>query len=283
MNVELNGQSIYYEIEGDTGTPVLLVMGFGMSGQAWLPQVKELQQHHRVLWFDNRGIGRSEISKTPYRLTDLANDTKNLLDHVGWEKVHLVGVSMGGMIAQQLAVTHPSRIKSLSLIATLPTLRLGLRKRKREYAPSPKGLFFFLKANLSKGEKRLATLRRLLFSQQYIERSEGDHGFNSGSMEAFAVPADRWTLKNQLQGILTFDQRDKLPGLKDTPTLILRPEEDLLVSPKNSDLLHHLIPDSRLISFPLAGHGLTQECSTAVNQVLLEHFAGADGQSDSFE
>lgn len=280
MNIELNNQSLYYQIEGDEGTPVVLVMGFGMSGQAWLPQIEGLKEKHRVLWFDNRGIGRSEISKTAYRLPDLANDTKNLMDHVGWESVHLVGVSMGGMIAQQLAVTHPSRVKSLSLIATLPRLRLGLRRTSRQYAPSRKGLFYFLRANLTRGEKRLATLRRLLFSRRYIESSQGEHGFSEGSMEAFAVPADRWTLKNQLQGILTFDLRDKLHALKDIPTVVLRPEGDLLVDPKNSDLIHQLIPGSRLISFPLAGHGLTQECAPAVNQVLLEHFAAADRLSN---
>jgi pimeloyl-ACP methyl ester carboxylesterase len=276
LRVDLNGQSVYFETCGTAGSPVLLIMGFGVSGRAWTPQVNTLKNHHRVTWFDNRGVGDSSISENPYDFRDLAGDARKLMEHLGWRRAHIVGVSMGGMIAQEFALTYPSRVQSLSLIATLPCLTLKLSKAHRKYAPSAKGLYFFVRANQSRGDVRLDCLRKLLFSEQFLENHNGEENFSENSMESFAVPADGWTLWNQMKGILKCDHRDLLGTLGNIPTVILRPEGDLLVAPKNSDLLHELIPDSKLVSFPLAGHGLTQECAEAVNRVLLDHFASAD-------
>jgi pimeloyl-ACP methyl ester carboxylesterase len=281
VHVDLNGQTIYYETSGDKGTPILFIMGFGVSGQAWTPQINCLKEHHQVVWFDNRGVGRSAISAAPYGLVDLAGDARKLIEHLGWKKVHVVGVSMGGIIAQQFAFSYPSYVQSLSLIATLPFLSLKPSKLERQYAPSKRGLYYFIRANTLKGEKRLECLRHLLFSDSYLKRSTGEENFSEESMESFAVPADRWTLWNQLKGILRFDNRDRLHILEKFPTVILRPEGDLLVSPRNSDLLHSLIPGSKLVSFPLAGHGLIQECADSVNEALLDHFVDADNRASA--
>ena len=85
---------IFYKSSGE-GTPVLLVMGFGMSSNAWAPQVRDLEKHHRVIRFDNRGVARSGRVTAPYRLMDLARDAIGVLDVEGIERAHVVGVSMG--------------------------------------------------------------------------------------------------------------------------------------------------------------------------------------------
>ena len=270
MHVTLRGQKIWYETSGETGTPVVLVMGFGISGRAWAPQVRTLEKHHRVVIYDNRGIGESETSHTPYGFGDLADDTVALMDHLGYETAHVAGVSMGGMISQHIAIRHPDRVKSLSLIATHPGGAVHWT------VPGLKGLSLFVRANTSHGDVRIEALRHLLYTPDYRENARPEDDFEGDSMEVFAVPADQTTRMNQLKAILKHDVTRQLKTLK-MPTLVVRPDQDLLVRPVNSDRIHKLVPGSKLLSFAGAGHGVTHQCAAELNQHLLTHFALADG------
>ena len=110
-----------YERAGDAGSKVLLVMGFGFPGAAWRAQIDGLSSQHQVCAFDNVGTGTSEpVTKSTTTMDALAADAFRMLDALGWEKAHVIGVSMGGMIAQHMAAAHPERLHSLSLIATSP-------------------------------------------------------------------------------------------------------------------------------------------------------------------
>lgn len=268
MHVTLRDHKLWYQVEGTQGSPVLLIMGFGISGRAWAPQVRSLKERHRVVIFDNRGIGKSESSKVAYGFRELADDSAALIDHLGFSSAHVVGVSMGGMIAQQLALRHSARVKSLTLIATLPGGSL------RHTLPNPTGLARFLYANISRGPKRLAALQRLLYSKSYRDQQKPTVDFSQDSMEVFAVPANTTTRLNQLRAILRHDVTAELGGLR-TPTLVVRPDQDILVRPANSDRIHAMIPGSRLLRLD-AGHGVTHQCAEEVNAALLEHFASAD-------
>jgi 3-oxoadipate enol-lactonase len=111
---------IYYEIHGQ-GEPLLLIMGLGGHTLDWgcvLPQ--QLSRYYRVLMFDNRGAGRSQQPSGPYSIAQMAWDTSSLMDRLGVEKAHVFGVSMGGMIAQQLAIDQPQRVTKLVLGCTSP-------------------------------------------------------------------------------------------------------------------------------------------------------------------
>jgi pimeloyl-ACP methyl ester carboxylesterase len=272
MHVELNDHRIWYEVEGE-GTPVILVMGFGISGRAWAPQVRALRQRHQVVIFDNRGIGDSESSKTPYDFGHLADDTVALADHLGFERAHFVGVSMGGMVCQHVAVRHPTRVRSLSLIATHPG------GRPHHLVPTLRGLRLFARANTSAGAKRIEALRRLLYTDGFGANAP-EHDYSADSMEVFAVPADTVTRVNQVKAILKHDVTRALPSLR-APTLVVRPGADLLVRPRNSDRIFDLVPEARMLRLDRAGHGVTHQCADDVNAALLQHFDRADASSAS--
>jgi 3-oxoadipate enol-lactonase len=275
VKITINDHEHWYDVTGEgDGTPVLLIMGFGMSGQAWRPQVKGLMPHRKVAIYDNRGIGETETSKHPYGFSDLARDARALLDHLGWERAHVAGVSMGGMIAQHLALAAPERLRSLTLIATHPGGSV------RHTIPTRRGLRLFLRANTSKGETRFEALRHLLYTPGYLEEADPESDFGEDAMERFAVPADRTTLKSQLRAILKHDTTRHLHRLNAIPTLVVRPGGDLLVPPRNSDRLHRLIPGSRMFSIADAGHGVTHECADEVNEQMLRHMDAAERDDD---
>ncbi len=269
MWTEIGGRRTFFETSGDRGTPVLLVMGFGISGRAWAPQVRELEQQHRVAFFDNRGIGETEPSSTPYLLDDLADDSMRLLDILGWDNAHVVGVSMGGMISQHIGLRHKDRVRSLTLIATHPG---GSPHR---WFPTARGLRLFLRANTSAGDVRISSLRNLLYTDEFVDNPALDD-FPEDSIEMFAVPADRRTLMYQLRAIFRHQPGRRLAQLQDVPTLIVRPDQDKLVRPTASDHLHKLIPGSVLLGIQRGGHGVTHERAGLVNKHLLAHFAEAD-------
>ena len=119
MLAQTDGAQLHYEIAGK-GDPVLLIMGLGMASTAWWRTVPVLAKRLRVITFDNRGAGRSDAPRGPYTLAQLAADAVAVLDAAGEERAHVYGFSLGGMIAQELALRHPERVSKLVLGATTP-------------------------------------------------------------------------------------------------------------------------------------------------------------------
>src|SRR5678816_4531102 len=111
------GVAICYELAGQ-GPPVLLIQGVGVVGEGWRPQVDALKQRFQMLIFDNRGIGKSVPCTGPISIEAMAQDARAIMDAAGWDSAHVVGHSMGGVIAQQLALDCPQRVRSLSLLCT---------------------------------------------------------------------------------------------------------------------------------------------------------------------
>jgi len=111
------GVALHYERHGDAGDPLLLVMGLGGSLDFWEFQTPVLARHHRVCVYDNRGIGHSDKPAGPYDVRTLADDAVAILDACGFDRAHVVGLSMGGMIAQDLAIRHSDRVGALVLAA----------------------------------------------------------------------------------------------------------------------------------------------------------------------
>jgi len=113
----INGISINYSVEGK-GEPLFLIMGFSGSKMAWYFQRRAFRKHFQVVTFDNRGVGESGKPAGPYSMQMFVDDTVGLMDHLGIEKAHILGVSMGGMIAQHIAISHPERVRKLVLGCT---------------------------------------------------------------------------------------------------------------------------------------------------------------------
>ncbi len=109
---------INYETYGNKGPPLIMILGLGQDMATWGLQISELSSHFKLIVFDNRDSGKSSLCKENYSTEDMAQDTIGLMDHLGIERAHLLGTSMGGMIAQQVAIKAPERVNSLILAGT---------------------------------------------------------------------------------------------------------------------------------------------------------------------
>jgi pimeloyl-ACP methyl ester carboxylesterase len=267
--VELPDARVHYASAGHAGSPVLLVMGFGVPGRMWLNQIESFSRRHRVAWFDNAGAGETTRSRRrPPSMRDLGRHAVAVLDALGWEHAHIVGVSMGGMIAQEVALGWRSRVKSLSLIATHAG---GLRN----LSPPPASLLAFARAFLGPRAHRARVLEGLIFPDEYlrgVDVAPLRHALRDHVVSA-APARDRL---HQIAAIMGHRTARRLPALEGTPTLVVKASRDRLVRPAEHHRLHRLIPGSRLVEFEDAGHAILHQCAGRLNDVLLDHFARAD-------
>src|SRR5258706_4637914 len=119
FTISSDGARIHYEVHG-SGDPVLLIMGLGSNAYGWHRTIPWLAERYQVIAFDNRGVGRSDVPGGAYTITQMAVDAVAVLDAVGHETAHVVGASLGGMIAQRVGLAHPRRVRSLTLVCTTP-------------------------------------------------------------------------------------------------------------------------------------------------------------------
>lgn len=268
MRIKLSDVVFHVETFGELGSPVLLVMGLGMPGRAWKNQVPDLARHHRVAWFDHRGSGKTEARPGLWSMDLFARDCVTLMDHLGWVDAHVVGVSMGGMIAQHVALKYRERVRSLSLIATHAG---GFRGRM----PTGAGLWRFVSANGASVDKRLNHLMSLLFPDDAFDESERARVKEGLLQDLVDRQPVRYRL-SQLVAVLRHDMRARLSELGGVPTLVAKPGRDILVRPEECTRLANNIPGAKLVEFPNAGHGIIRQEAPALNQELLRHFAAAD-------
>jgi pimeloyl-ACP methyl ester carboxylesterase len=259
---------VAYTLEGNEGPPVLLIMGFGMRGGVWRPQIDALREDHRVVFYDHLGLGDSDPAPPVQSMRKMAADAERVLDALSWPDAHVVGVSMGGMIAQELALTAPGRVRSLTLIATHAG---GIRAA----LPRVEGLARFVEANVARGpEKRVEALKKLLYTPDFLERVDVVK-LDRRIADMAGVRAPRATLAGHLRAVLRHRTRTRLPALR-MPTMVVRPGRDLLIHPKNGDVIARAIPGARLVRFDDAGHGVTFQCAQELNAELSRHIEAAE-------
>lgn len=258
---------IAYQAHGASGPPVLLVMGMGMRGTLWRPQVDDLAADHRVATYDHRGVGASEPPAGAFRMRDMAFDALRVAGALGWQRFHLVGVSMGGMVAQEVALAAPERVASLSLLATHPGGPGGL-------VPTGLGLRHFAEALLGPRARRVPAMERLLYPDEFLATVDrADLARRLG--EQAAEPAPRRVILLQLAAIAAFDARRRL-GEITSPTLVVKPARDALVRPGHADVLARGIPGARLHTFHDAGHGVAFQHAGSVSALIRAHVATAE-------
>jgi pimeloyl-ACP methyl ester carboxylesterase len=267
--VDLPHARIHYDSTGERGTPVLLIMGFGVPGHMWLNQIPALAARHRVAWFDNAGAGRTERrARGYYSMAELGRDAVAVLDALGWDDAHVVGASMGGMIAQHMALERPGRVRSLSLVVTHPG---GLRHA----VPPLSSLALFLGGFLGPRRLRPRALERLIFPDEYLAGADVLRLRTAMKEHVVAAAPARQRLA-QLAAVLGHRAGPRLSALADKPVLVVKAGKDRLVRPQASDQLHARIPGSTLVEFADAGHALLHQCADRLNQALLAHFASVD-------
>ncbi|MCX7822416.1 MAG: alpha/beta hydrolase [Syntrophobacterales bacterium] len=251
---------IYYEISG-YGRPLLFISGLSGGSWSWYKQRPFFEAFYRVITFDNRGAGRSWMPPGPYTMEQMAEDTLALLDHLAIEKVHVVGISMGGMIAQQLAATHPNRLSALVLGCT----HCG---KKRRIPPSPEVLSRLTNQEGLSAEEIVEKNIPLLFGNKCrSEHPEIVEEYKRNTLSSPLQPLEAF--QAQIAAINKFDVCSILDRIT-CPVLVITGKDDILVPPENSKILVELIPYARLVELEEVGHLLHLEAYDTFNRIVRE-------------
>ncbi|WP_053227361.1 alpha/beta fold hydrolase [Solirubrobacter soli] len=247
---------LYWESTGE-GEPVLLVMGLGLSGGAWWRTVDTLSQRFRVITFDNRGVGRSRGLTPAYTTEALADDAVAVLDALAIEQANIYGLSLGGMVAQQIALRHPRRVRSLVLGATTP----GGRKAK--LADEEVMNFFSTRGNLSREEAAWASV-----AYNYSRRCRDEHSDRIAEdiRRRLEYEFDEAAYQAQMMAAAMHNCTSRL-GRIGMPALVIHGEEDRVVPVANAHLIASRLPQGRLHLLEGAGHLYTTEAPEADAEV----------------
>ncbi len=256
----LNGIDLHYRIEGDGERTMVLVNGLADDLESWAAQVPAfLGAGYRVLRFDNRGIGKSDRPPGPYTTALMAADAKALVDHLGLSRVHMLGVSMGGMIAQEYALAYGGDLASLALACTYA-------------APGPFcSRMFALWADMAPAMGVPAVMRDVTlwaFTQEFFEAG----GTPLADVEAGMAVLEQElpAYLSQLHAIQVHDTEARLGSLA-VPTLVLAGEVDLLIPVRLSRKLCDAIPGADWATAP-GGHAFLWEYPDAFNAAVLSFF-----------
>lgn len=257
---EINGINIYYREYG-AGEPLLMIMGLSANADWWGDRfIKRFAELYHVVAYDNRGAGRSGKPEGPYPIPLMASDAIGLMDHLGWDSAHIMGASMGGMIAQEIALEYPDRVRRLVLLCT----NCG-GKEQVLAAPEVYNLLHTPREGLSDEDMARLSLP-LLFPQRYIE--ENPQLMEEIVKNYLIAPIEPKCFVWQITGVSTWSSHSRLADLRH-PTLIAAGSEDVLIPPENSRILAEAIPDSRLVEMEGTGHGFQAMCPDRLAEEVL--------------
>jgi 3-oxoadipate enol-lactonase len=243
QKARINGVEVAYDLRG-AGTPIVMIHGAQGDQTMFSNFAPGFARDYQVLTFDQRGSGLSEKPHGDYSIAQLADDTAALMDHVGFATAHIIGVSMGGMIALEFALRHPRRVRSLVLGCTTPggpkAIRIGGDAFTAAYSSQPMS-----------SEERGRALAEAAFTKGYLERHPE---IIPAMIEARRErPLDPIALEGRLKAAMRHDVYDRL-GQITCPTLVITGKDDALISWENSRLLAERIPAAKLVLLEPAGH-----------------------------
>lgn len=258
--VDRDGATIWWEAEG-SGPPVLLIMGLGYPGDMWYRLVARLAPRFRTIRFDNRGVGRTGVPAGPYPVAVMAADALAVLAAAGEPAAHVVGASMGGLIAQELAITAPERVRSLVLLCTHPGL-------PHATMPEPEALALVAaRASMTPEEAAEASVPFVYAPGTPRPRIEEDFAVRA------QLPTDPAGYAYQAAGSAPFDRYDDL-GRIVAPTLVVHGTDDRLVPAGNAKILADAIPGAQLALIEGASHILFTDQEEQVGDLLLGFLHG---------
>ena len=264
--VRIPAAELHYE-RGGSGEPLLLIQGMSGTHVAWgEPFLQSLREHFDVIAFDNRGIGLSAPVDGPFTIAEMAADTTALMGELGLESAHVVGISMGGMIAQELALAHPERVRTLTLGCTYcggPGSQLMPEENARK-----------LMQGMASGDREKAIRASYEVNLSPAFRAE-EARFAAFHEMATSVPAARETIQLQIQAIFGHDTSGRLGGIS-KPTLAIHGTLDGVLPYPNGELVASLIPGARLETLEGVGHMFWWEQPELAAELIREHALAAD-------
>ena len=259
--VRVGDIDVYYEVHGD-GFPLLMIMGLSANIDWWDPRlIQETSKRYKTVIFDNRGAGQTDKPKVAYTIGMFADDTAGLMDALKIKRAHILGISMGGMIAQEFALNHPEKVEKLVLCSTTcgasssvqPSAQVvGLLMRPREGMTE---------------EEVVKNWIELLFTEDFLKGNA--FLMSVVTQQLLKVPIQSDAYQRQIGAILNFDTYQRLQEIK-APTLVMHGKKDILVPPENAKIIADKIPGAKLAYFENSGHALFSEEPEKVNKALLE-------------
>ncbi|MEX1253381.1 MAG: alpha/beta fold hydrolase [Dehalococcoidia bacterium] len=250
------GFDLFYRESGD-GDPILWIMGLGNDHRGWALQVPAFRDRFRCITYDNRDSGQSQRADGPYTVADMAGDAVALLDALGIEQAHVVGFSMGGGQAQELAIRHPDRVNKLVLCSTYTS-------------GDPRGEAIFRSRVLLHDRLTDEEYRRVTLPWAYTYEDYQRPGFIQDTIEAILNdphPQDADAYRRQIDATLSVDTEARLDQIR-APTLLVFGEEDITTPLRFARALEAGIPHARLVLVPGAGHGLPWSHPDALNEAI---------------
>jgi aminoacrylate hydrolase len=272
--VQTAGAVISY-VRAGHGPPVLLIHGVGVVGEGWRPQIDGLSDRFTLVAFDNRGFGASTVEGGRLTIDDMAADGLALMDALGFERFHVVGHSMGGVIGQAIALRAPHRVGSLAFLCTFARGRDGAKMTLPMLITS-------LRMRIGTRPMRRNAFLELIMPARYLQQTD------RAALAQRLQPLFGYDLANQplfvmkqLGAMASYDASARLSELANIPTIVVSASEDRVAPPRNGRAIAAAIPGAKYIELPESGHGVTIHRADDINAILADHFSQADAYSTS--
>jgi pimeloyl-ACP methyl ester carboxylesterase len=259
-HVSADGARLYYEIHGE-GDPLLLIPGFGSTTLVYFANIAPLAERFKVIVFDPRGSGRSEVPASGYSMQQFVDDCIAVMHEAGEESAHVVGASFGGMIAQNFALAHPERTRRLVLICTTPG-------GAHHVAPPPEQMAVFMAAgDIVDPVAAVRSTYTLHYSDAYVAAHDAEI-----AERALANAHLRSKPEGRMGQLTAVSQHDTLERLRDLsmPVLVLHGDCDGVVPVENSRKIAAAIPSARLKVYLGAKHICFTECADEMNRDIID-------------
>lgn len=251
-----------YHIVGN-GYPLVMIMGYGNTMRLWEPAlIRSLCSHHKLIIFDNRGMGDTEVGRRPFSIEQFADDTAGLMDALHIRQAHVLGWSMGGLIAEELALRHPGRVNKLILYAAHCNANL--------FPPKPEVIQKLTDTSGSPQEQGMRLISTL-FPPKWLSDNQ------ERIKEIFyrplgSIPPE--TMDKQSMAIGKWKGCcDRLSDIN-SPTLVIAGADDILVPSQNAHYLAGTVPDAQLVLYEKGGHGLMFQYPDAFSEKVTDFLIG---------
>jgi len=257
---------LHYEIHGVDGPRVVLIQGVGVTGQGWSPQVEALSEAFQLLVLDNRGIGGSADHDGAILIEEMARDVQDVMDDAGWDSAHIAGHSMGGVIAQQVALDAPKRVESLALLCTFARAKDGARV-------TPWIIWIGMRSRIGTRAMRRRAFLELVVTPEFVA-NRGAEQVADELADVFGRDlADQPNIAmKQVQALGRHDTSQRLGELGGIPTLVVSAERDLIALPEYGRQLEAAIPGANYVQLDGTAHACTVDRAADINRLLSEHW-----------
>lgn len=269
--LERQGSLLSYQVQGQ-GVPVIFIQGVGVHGSGWKPQVDTLASQYCCLSFDNRGIGASQPIVTKLTIEQMAEDTKALMDAQKWDSAHIVGHSMGGVIALHLALSASKRVRSLSLLCTFA-------KGSDATKLSPWMLWVGMRSRIGTRRMRRHAFLEIVMPKEILVKKDRDKlAEELEPIFGHDLAEQPPIVMKQLSAMQSYDATAQLGQRAELPTLVVAAKHDKISPPQVGQAIAKAIVGSRYVEIAEAAHGAPIQCADRINNLLIEHFSKADNK-----